>query len=305
MTSNMIFTNGSPFRIKRPLITTSGFVSDVDSTIKSHLDELNALLGKRIFKFERQPGLASAASKGEKNGGAQTSADSGVVAADPLFLSQTPGESGVVTPDPLFFSQTPGEGGIVTPDPATLLSKELTPKHTPDIEYKGRHISWESDSLLFAFSEACEKADNLSLSDYIDMTADLSALKYAFQSSLSANWFNLDYNSKTVLDGYPAIADYLVALAHLLMSVEDINGLKNFVFSNRLGVKNVADYATVSAARTIIEREQLRVPSYNSNASQIVRDIRNAGLSLSSASFQTTLQSIIDDYIFNAKESKL
>src|SRR5689334_10265148 len=49
MTTNLTFNGGSPFRIKRPLITTSGFVSDVDATIKSHLDELNEILGRRVL----------------------------------------------------------------------------------------------------------------------------------------------------------------------------------------------------------------------------------------------------------------
>lgn len=37
------------FRIQRPIITANGVVSDVDPTVKAHLDELNALLSKRIF----------------------------------------------------------------------------------------------------------------------------------------------------------------------------------------------------------------------------------------------------------------
>jgi hypothetical protein len=36
---------GTAFRLKRPQITTSGFVSDVDATVKSQLDELNEILG--------------------------------------------------------------------------------------------------------------------------------------------------------------------------------------------------------------------------------------------------------------------
>lgn len=71
--SDLNFYGGSPFRIKRPLITTSGIVSEVDSTIKGHLDELNSLLGKRIF--------APAAAQSKKRsalatgGGASTTPD--------------------------------------------------------------------------------------------------------------------------------------------------------------------------------------------------------------------------------------
>lgn len=46
-----LLTNGtSTFRIKRPLTTTNGFISDVDSTVKDHLTELNSLLSKRVFE---------------------------------------------------------------------------------------------------------------------------------------------------------------------------------------------------------------------------------------------------------------
>jgi len=274
MTSNLSFDGGSPFRIKRPLITTSGFVSDVDPTIKGHLDELNALLGKRIFAQRRSvaSGTKKVASKGDKEDGA---------------LAGSP------------------EISVIVPDIPALLARPLTPKHTPDMEWETRHISWVPDSLVFAFHEANEAPENLSLSDYIDMTAELSSLKYAFQSNLSANWFNLDYNIKTILDAYPAITDYLVAFAYHLMSLTDVNGIKNFILSNRLGAKNVADYAIVSAARTIVEKEQLKVPHYNTDSSPIVSDIKSAGLSLSSASFQTSVQALINDHIFNAKEAKL
>src|SRR5262245_45225161 len=49
MAINFSIDGGSPFRIKRPGITSSGFVSDVDPRAKAELDELNTLLGKRIF----------------------------------------------------------------------------------------------------------------------------------------------------------------------------------------------------------------------------------------------------------------
>jgi hypothetical protein len=47
---------GSTFKIKRPRITTNGFISEVDPTIKKHLEELNELLGKRIITLLRGHG---------------------------------------------------------------------------------------------------------------------------------------------------------------------------------------------------------------------------------------------------------
>src|SRR3990172_8949456 len=41
--------SGSAFRIRRPLITTNGFVADADPTVVDHLEDLDEVLGKRIF----------------------------------------------------------------------------------------------------------------------------------------------------------------------------------------------------------------------------------------------------------------
>src|SRR5260370_2482718 len=216
MTSNLVFTNGSGFRIKRPLITTSGFVSDVDPKIKANLDELNGLMGKRIFTV-KQPQV-------------QVHAQGAAAAA------------AVLQP-------------VIKPELAQLLAKELTPKHVPEIDQNGQLVSWDSASLAFAFHEAKEDPAQLGLSDCIDMTSPLAALKYSFLSGLSANWFNLDDTTKTVLDGYPAISDYLIAMAYFTMHVEDVNGLMNFIMNNRLRAKAVADYAIVTAPRTIIYQD--------------------------------------------------
>src|SRR2546429_8585750 len=122
------------------------------------------------------------------------------------------------------------------------------------------------------------------------MTAELSSLKYAFQTNLSDTWFNVDYNTRTVLNGYPAISDYLVAYGYFIMGLTEVNGLTNFILNNRLGTKNVANYAVVGAARKIVDEEQLTVPEINTNGSAIVNNLKtnvtDAENSLSSASFQ-------------------
>lgn len=49
MSTNTFFDGNSSLILRRPAITTSGFVIDVDPGVKAHLDELNTLLGKHIF----------------------------------------------------------------------------------------------------------------------------------------------------------------------------------------------------------------------------------------------------------------
>jgi hypothetical protein len=263
----------------------------VDATIKQHLDELNTLLGKRIFKRGFAQSTNGKLRKAESNLKPET--------------AKTEGATG------LYAYEAPS----VDPEVPTLLQRPLTPKHTPDLDVPsgaatgvtgGSHsIRWAPESLAAIFASTPEVPDGLTLSDYIDMTSDLSALKYAFGGNLSANWFNLDYNSKTVLDGYPALTDYLIAYGFHVMSLDDVNALKNFILSNQMGVKNVANYAILSAARTIVDKEQLVVPQYNIDGSDTMKRIRAANLSLSSASFKTSLDALIGDQIFNAKELAL
>jgi hypothetical protein len=273
MATNFTFDGGSPFRIKRPRITTSGFVSDVDPIIKQQLDELDKLLGKRIFTVYPHPRDEALAM--------ELSVKSKVT--DPKSGGGSAKSTHTVT--------------RVMPDVRAILDTALTPKRTPP-----GHEPWAPDSLAARFAEEEESPVKSTLSEYIDMTAELSALKYAFDGNLSANWFNLDYNTKAVLDSYPAIKDYLVAYGYY---VQEVNGLKNFILSNRVGAKRIANYAIVSAARAIIDKKQLNVHGYNHDDSAFVIALKNAGLSLSAASFKSALQTRIDDFVLNSKESKI
>src|SRR6266849_754277 len=82
-------SNGSSgFRIKRPLITTSGFVSDVDPIVKGLLDELNQLLGKRIFTFTSS--TTKSAFKRRKNSVAVEAQQTDPPVIDLLNLALTP-----------------------------------------------------------------------------------------------------------------------------------------------------------------------------------------------------------------------
>jgi hypothetical protein len=262
MMSDLNFYGGSPFRIKRPLITTSGIASEPDSTITAQLDELNTLLGKQVFG-NAPPAVATGKSR----------------------------------------SSAAANGGAPVPlDVAATLALPLTPKYVPA---PSGGPSWDASSLAFALSEATEIPTATTLSDLIDATSQLSTLKYAFQNNLSANWNNLDYNARTVLDGYTAIADYLIAYAYFQMGLAEVNGLTNFLLSNRLGAKNIVNYAIVTAARTIIDREQLVVPTYNDDGLDFVQKVLAAGLTLSSASFDSSLQALVNNYVFNKNESDL
>jgi len=276
MIGNVSFDGGSSFRIKRsPLITTSGSASDVDTTVKSHLAELSALFGKRVFSREECEDEYDVRAEAKDNGREKGKEKAG----EPRKRSHT----------------------RIVPPVKQLLERPLTPRHVPPAA-GGR---WAEGSVAHEFAKLAEAPEKLTLSEYIDLTPQLSALKYEFESNLSANWPNLDYNTKAVLSGYPALREYLIAYAFHVQGLHEVNGLKNFILSNRAGAKNVVNYAIVSAARTIIDKEHLEVDHYNEDHSAIVEQIRGAGLSLSSASFGPALRALVDDFVFNSLESKL
>ena len=199
-----IGNGNSGFRVKRPLITTNGFTSEVDETAKAHLDELNVLLGRRVF----DPGMFPANSAPE---------DMAVVIAEGFddvskdieALNETlneaidppqTGRRGRQTAS--FAAQT---GPSATPVAAgsglplvKLLALPLTPKQIPA-------NVWANGSLLQTLQLYKEAPEKRTLSDYFEATPELFNLQCAFEGNLSQNWFNLDFNTKAVLDDYPAI----------------------------------------------------------------------------------------------------
>src|SRR5262249_26780687 len=122
---------------------------------------------------------------------------------------------------------------------------------------------------------------------------------------LSRIRLSLEYNTKTVLDDHQAIRDYLVAFGFLVMELTEVNGLKNFVLGHRFGAKDIANYAIVSAARTIIAQEHLNVPNADDDNSAIVTAIKAAGLSMSGAKFQTTLRALVSSFVFDNAEAQI
>ena len=281
MATNANCDGGSTFKIKRPRITTNGFISEVDPTIKKHLEELNELLGKRIITLLRGHGNSppnTTAHKGKVRGTATATAAAAAAAA---------------------------AGTAVNPRVTALLDRDLTPKKTPPAEPKPDDELWAPDSLADVLSKIQVSDARLTLSEYVEMTAGLSSLKYAFDSNLSANWFNLDEQTRTVLD-YPAIKDYLIAYGYQVLNLQDLSSLKSFIFGNRLGAKNVANYAIVSAAREIIEQEQLKVADPDDDDGDLVRAIKKAPmLSLFTAAYKKNLKARIADFTFNSDEAEL
>jgi hypothetical protein len=198
----------------------------------------------------------------------------------------------------------------------SLVSPPLTPKFSPPKSASAAstgagttrssssaHLQWAADSLAATLDGA--KETDLTLADFIDITPNLSDLKYAYEQSLSGNWLLMDTNVRFALNKYPSLRDYLVVYAVLVMQVKDFNGLKNFVLNNQAGVRSVVNYGAVSAARSYVFNQKLVVDGYNSDDSAFVAEVKSADLSLTEASFTPTLKSLIDDFIFNATQTDI
>lgn len=277
--------DGTGFRMRRPRVTTSGFVADVDLIVKGHLDELNTLLGKPVFTRDGSPADAPSAEDDYRE----------EVLADAVLIDE--GTRAVLkTGRGKKASSKPGRHGV---DVREMLARRLTAKHVPG-------NTWQKDSLADAFATAKGDAERLlTLTEHIDATPELSKLKYAFTGHLSANEFTLDPNLRAVLVGYPAIVDYLVAYGYYELKLRTPRTMIDVLQSSPKGARTIRNYAAISGARSRIFKEKLHVPDYDDDDSDIVTALLQANLPLSEAAFSKAADSVIDNFIFNSAQEAL
>lgn len=182
-----------------------------------------------------------------------------------------------------------------TSDFKSELSKPLSPKRTP-----AAADLWAQGSLA-NFATKAEDKTKLTLAEFIEKRPPLSELKFAFDESEKGT--SLDFNTKHVLS-FPGIRNYLIALAYL-KDRKELIGLKSFIFTADEGSKNVANYVIVSAARAMVDKKKQTVPFINDDDSPIVQALKKKDLSLSASSYKAAAQVVIDDFIFNDKETAL
>lgn len=276
--SNLTFLSGSGFRIQRPNVTTTGITSAVDTTVQMFLNELDTLLAKSIIPVPAVVPLAAPPVRRVR----------GAARARVVVLAPVP---------PAVQMQT-----FVS----ALVARALTPENVPVLAggSVGPNGSWDPNSLAGWLSAAAEQPGNLNLTEYIDQTAAIASIKYDLQNTLTENWGNLDYNTQAVLK-LDNVRDYLVTFGFLQMNLTDVNGMANFIVSNSQGAQAIANYAIVSAVRKFVNDQQLTVNNINVDppAGAICQTIETtSGLVISSASFQTSVMAVINDYVFNQPE---
>jgi hypothetical protein len=273
MTDTFAVDRKSAFRIRRPALSTAGLVTDVDNDVEAHLDELAELLGKRFIPNDPAGDEEDTSGSGDED--------------------TTGGKRG-------------RRGRPVEPPHAQeaqrFLRAALTPKR---VDHGILKKGWAQGSLGDLLHDADEDEDNLSLADHIDLTPQLSQLKYALKQRFEDGWYGLDAGARAVLQGRPAVQDYLIARGYHVAGLRDAEGMFNHIVGNLAGVRSAVNYAAVSAARTVINREQLRVPKFNEDNSAFIAKLKAKPVSLSSAGFKKALRAAVNDIVFNSDAADL
>jgi len=251
-------------------MTPNGFASDTDQLVAKQIKELDALLGKKILPIQ----------------GALARADEALEKGEVELARGSNGREDSVYTQVLL-----------------LLAYPLKPKKAP--KPSRDKTSWADNSLAAVLSSAQEHPAQSSLSDYIDQTPELAELKYAFLDSLEISWPVLPFDVRATIKEQANIRDYLIAYGYHIRKIRDVNALRNFVTQNSAGARQMADYAVVSAARALIDKEQLKVEHYNDDESEFVTGLVKEAVPLSALSYVKTVKAYIKEFVFDRDEEAL
>ena len=254
------------FRLRRPLITSNGITSDIDPVIQQHLMELDKLLGKRVFTTIGNT--------------LQNDFFEVTDSAKKLAKGKHAGTA----------------SGDVTESILLSLSEELK---KPIYPKKTTSDNWDNRGLLNTLYNNPENEELLNISECIDRVNKLANLKYEYQDYITQNWNFLSSNYRAILN-YNNISDYLLAYAYFVKGISEINGLNHFIDKTKNGLQTIINYAIISTARYTIQKESLKIDSYNDDEHPLMQKILDADLSLSKTSFSKALNKILDDYVYNS-----
>jgi hypothetical protein len=248
---------------------------NLDADVREHLDEMDELLGRKIYLKDLGPKF-----KKKKRGKKENDED----------------ENGVSELDKI------PETGLVN-----LLRLPLTPKKTD-----GGDEPWEDGSLLQLFNslEETESDDDddsqLTINDIIKGTPEMSDLYYKFKSMVDCGFRELPVNQRGILQitesdfAYQGIVSYLVAYGYINMQIRDANALMSFLRQSKEGLPNIAKYITISASRTILSREKLDVEGLNDDDSELSKLLAGLKISFQGGVFKPKALATVKKFIFGS-----
>ena len=209
-------------------------------------------------------------------------------------------------------SQTNGkfQGPETDDDKITeLLQKEL---RRPLIPKKTTSAEWDSAGILDFLNEE-EDDDAMSISDSIDKINKLANLKNSFQQNLQGRWNSLSENQKAVLntEAYPNVMDYLLAYGYFVRGIGEVNAMFNFISTHKNGANAAVNYATISTARYMIQKNGLVIENdeqgntYNDDVHPLIISLKSAAIPFHEDEFKTQVEKSFKSYIANGSQFRL
>lgn len=287
MTTGFMFAEReSAFRMRRPTLMNGNFVTDLDEDVRARLDELEQLLGKAVLTPEGVVTI-EVVTEPDTEDGPSPDDDDAIFEKESAETAATGTSRGSVARSIKL---------------ADLLAMALSPWR-PKSGSVG--AGWPNGSLVNYLSKAEDNPALLRIADVIDVTPDLSNLKYDMQVRIDSGKYAFDANTRAVLQDHPAIQDYLIARAYHVGGLREPKALFNYLIGNRAGAKSIIDYLVVSAARTYIDRKRLKVGGYQNDTSAFVKKLKAKPIALADDAFDKAVHAVINDVMYNADASSL
>ena len=197
---------------------------------------------------------------------------------------------------------TKAKRNVVTPANQALkilLEAPLSPKKVH------AQKPWDNKSLLGLFSGFNGKGGT-SFMDIIDKTPKLTQLYYNFQSLIEQNWMALVPNQRALFQMkssafiFPGTMSYLVSYAFYIHEIEDVNALMNFIQQNDSGTKKISYYITVSAARSVIDKQKLELEDkIDDDTYSLFASLAGLDISFASGTFRSKIVSTTKTYLYS------
>jgi hypothetical protein len=268
MVTNILTNGASAFKIRRPLITSNGFTADLAPEIKEQLQELDNLLGLRVFSGKEL----------SKPGTEETTLEEAILE---------------------------NEHENASLNLISELHKPLIAKKTTKDRFDNAGIlndlynNSEKQSNQFLTIGDCI--------DQTNMLASLK-YDFQNQCSLNWNYYEYNTKAvlsfKNVSDYLIAYAFFVRGISEVNGLINFVRshkeGVNNVVkYAVVSAARNFIKSESLNIAEAEVENTKV---TYNNDQHPLIQKITSSQLSISSASFKVSLQKVIDDYIFSGEQ---
>ena len=346
-------------RLRNSSINGPRFSSDINSDVKSHLAELNKILGKTSFRIPapvpggpapdpapiekeielRTKSVASAEADLQKSGKEVELIKGELAKAEQAAAGKKSGDvdgikTRLATAEALYEkmntaaetdklelarlqkrkNRLQSNGNSSGPDNdddqiTLLLQEELKRRLIPK---KTTAEKWDPAGIV-KFILDNEADDAMSIADSIDKINKLANLKNSFLQYLQGRWNSLTENQKAVLntEAYPNVMDYLLAYGYFVRGIGEVTAMFNFVSTHKYGASSAVNYALISTARHMIQKNGLVIEedeqghTYNDDDHPIVISLKAASIPFHEDEFKFQVEKVFKNYIANGSQFRM